>query len=277
MGINEENTIGPERPKLIVMPVQPADGHLFNGIGLGIHFFLGNLFCVHTGLLECWFGWRVKNIFPEPGLLNTYCQGKKAFPDIRGLGLRENVRFWLEGKYLLAGDKIQLFLVLHDTMAHDANIPGTNKGMIESKIRISMEFNDTLLGFRALLFGWLETCGLSFPTVERAVWPEHITIKGLDFLGCALETTYLSYIHGIGRDSEPINLAWFDRAVEQSPESYLSHDLKGWGLCKNREYQKAEASFESALDLNPDGLGALSGMMWCAVYTKNRARALTMP
>jgi len=274
MAINGKNIIDAGRPKLIVMPLQPADGQPWDGIGLGIHFFLGNLFCAHRGLLECWFGWRVKNIFSVPGLLKAYCRGNKGFPNIRELGNREHVRFWLEGQYRQDGDKIHVFLVLHDTIVHDAKIPGIANGMPESKIRISMEFNDGLSGFRIQLFEWFETCGLPFPTVEKAVWTENISIQGLDFLGRALETTYLNYINGNGQDSDLIDLAWFDRAVDQSPESYLAHDLKGWGLCKNREYQMAETAFASALDLHLHGLGALSGMMWCAVYTKNRERAL---
>jgi tetratricopeptide (TPR) repeat protein len=281
MAKNGKSTIGPGRPKLIVMPFQPAEGQLSKeiGLGLGIHFFLGNLFCVHKGLLECWFGWRVKKIFPEPGLLQEYCRGNRALPNIREIGSQESVRFWLEGQYQQKGEEILLALVLHDTNPINKNIPGpnihyTNKNLSESRIKISMAFDDGLLGFRTLLFDWLETCGLPFSNVENAIWPEHISIRGLDFLGRALENIYINYINSIGVDSDLIDLAWFDRAVDQSKNSYLTHDLKGWGLCKNREYQMAEIAFASALDLNPDGLGALSGMMWCAVYTENRARAL---
>jgi hypothetical protein len=43
MAKNGKSTIGPGRPKLIVMPFQPAEGQLSKeiGLGLGIHFFSG--------------------------------------------------------------------------------------------------------------------------------------------------------------------------------------------------------------------------------------------
>ncbi len=258
-----KNTSGIQRPKLIVMPFQPAIGQSFDGVGLGIHFFLGNLFGVHGGLAECWFGWRVKKIFPEIGLLKDYCRAHKPFSDIQALGIRENVRFWLEGQYKPEGETISLFLVLHDTQ----------EGMPESKIKLSMGLSDGLMGVRIEIFDWLERCGLAFVGIEKASWPEHITFRGLDFLGRALETTYLNYIQG-GSPADFIDLTWFDRAVDASKNSYLAQDLKGWGLYKNREYEMAKNAFASALALNPTGSGALSGMMWCALSVKNRERAL---
>ena len=265
----EKNTPGIQRPKLIVMPFQASDGQSFDGIGLGLHFFFGNLFGIHGGLMECWFGWRVKKIFPEPMLLEAYCRGNTPFPDIRALGCREKVRFWLEGTYHQKEGKIFLDLVLHDTKV----------GMSASKISLSLGVSDGLLSGRHDFFEWLETCGLPFVGIEKVLWPEHITDRGLDFLGRGLETLYLNYIRGSDKkesraDTDLIDLFWFDRSVEASKDSYLAQDLKGWGLYKNGEYSSAKKAFASALELNPDGLGALSGMMWCALGIKNKEGAL---
>lgn len=248
--------------KLIVMPLQPADSQKFNGMGLGIHFFLGNLICLHQGLTECWFGWRVKKIFPEPELFMAYCRGHKDSMNFQVLARQEQVNFWIEGKYLQAGENIQVFLVLHE------------KSRSERRVQLSMGFKDGLAAFRTQFFDWLNTWGLPFQGLENALWSEQINLLGLDCLGRALEITYLAYIQGLGSDSDPMDLAWFVRANAGASDSYLAHDLMGWGLCKNREYQGAKAAFVSALALNPHGLGALSGMMWCGIYTHDRKMAL---
>jgi tetratricopeptide (TPR) repeat protein len=194
--------------------------------------------------------------------LKAYCRESKPFSGIRELGKREKVRFWLEGQYQREGEGLSLALVLHDT-----------EGMLESKIRLFITLDDQLLGVRKQFFDWLERCGLTFVGIEKANWPEHVTARGLDFLGRALETTYLNYIQTSG-STDLIDLSWFDRAVDASKNSYLTQDLMGWGLYKNGEYKTAKKAFASALELNPDGLGALSGMMWCAVSVKNREEAL---
>jgi tetratricopeptide (TPR) repeat protein len=245
------------------MPLQPAPGQSFNGIGLGIHFFFGNLFGVHGGLMECWFGWRVKKIFPEPLLLKDYCRGMTPFSDIQELGQREKVRFWLEGNYQQKGKKIFLNLVLHDT----------EQGGQTSRLDVTLALPGGLLEGRTEFFDWLESCGLPFVGIEKVLWPEQITDRGLDFLGRGLETLYLNYIQGEGADKALIDLSWFNRSVEESENSYLAQDLKGWGLYKNGEYTSAKKAFASALELNPAGLGALSGMMWCALSVKNREEA----
>jgi len=268
MTLDKKNVLDIQRPKLIVMPFQARDGQPFDGIGLGLHFFFGNLFGVHGGLMECWFGWRVKKIFPEPMLLTAYCRGNNLFPDIRALGSREKVRFWLEGTYRKKGETFFIDLVLHDTKEESA-----------STICLAFGLSDGLLAGRDEFFDWLETCGLPFVGIEKALWPEQITGRGLAFLGRGLETLYLNYIQGrdnkeTSADSDLIDISWFDRSVEASKASYLAQDLRGWGLYKNGETALAKKAFASALELNPEGIGALSGMMWCALGVNDRAGAL---
>ena len=269
MNLDKKNAPDAGRPKLIVMPFQAADSQSFDGIGLGLHFFFGNLFGVHGGLLECWFGWRVKKIFPEPMLLKAYCRGNTPFHDIGALGCREKVRFWLEGTYQQKGENLLLDLVLHDTKA----------GMPASKICLVLGLSDGLVKGRTEFFDWLESCKIPFVGTEKVMWPEQITEKGLDFLGRGLETLYLNYIQGpeskgSSAETNLIDLSWFEKSVVAARASYLAQDLMGWGLYKNGEYALAKKAFESALKLNPDGLGALSGMMWCALGVSDREEAL---
>jgi len=118
----------------------------------------------------------------------------------------------------------------------------------------------------------LDACGLPFPDaqVDKALWPEETTLKGLDLLGRDLETYYLDSSWG---DKGPLDPELFDSAVSEAPSSYLAHDLKGWILYRNKDYKTAEESFRSAIKINSNGLGAISGLMWCGVYTNDVEKA----
>ena len=54
---------GKSKPRLIMLPLQLQEKQAYNGTVLSIHFLLGNIVALHTGLKEFWFGWRVKNPF----------------------------------------------------------------------------------------------------------------------------------------------------------------------------------------------------------------------
>jgi tetratricopeptide (TPR) repeat protein len=105
--------------------------------------------------------------------------------------------------------------------------------------------------------------------VANALWPEKTTLKSLDLLGSDLEAYYLHSSWGKG----PLDPRLFNSAVSTAPSSYLAHDLKGWVLYKIKSYKSAEKSFRSAIKINPSGLGAISGLMWCAVYTNDEEKA----
>jgi len=131
---------------------------------------------------------------------------------------------------------------------------------------------DRLIGFRKGFLAWLDACGLPFPDaqVDKALWPEETTLKGLDLLGRDLETYYLDSSWG---DKGPLDPELFDSAVSAAPSSYLAHDLKGWVLYKNKDYKSAEKSFRAAIKMNSNGLGAISGLMWCGVYANDVEKA----
>ena len=54
-----------------------------------------------------------------------------------------------------------------------------------------------------------------------------------------------------------------------TPGIQLTWDMRGWGLYKNKSYKEAEKSFLKAISFNKDGLGALSGLMWCYIFANN--------
>ena len=250
------------KPKLIVLPLQPKKSHAYDGIGLGVHFLLGNVVAPHTGLKEFWFGWRVKKIFLEKERLTAYCRGEGPQLDITKIGKEQDIRYWLWGSVQQQGSKMQIALVLTDTKEEGK----------EWKTELTLDPADQLIGFRNGFFTWLDACGLPLPDaqVAKALWPEKTTIKSLDLLGRDLKTYYL---HSSWGDKGPLDPELFDSAVSAAPSSYLAHDLKGWVLYKNKDYKSAEESFRSAVKINSNGLGAISGLIWCAVYTNDEKKA----
>jgi hypothetical protein len=216
----------------------------------------------HTGLKEFWFGWRVKKIFLEKERLRAYFRGEGPRLDITKLGKEQNIRYWLRGSFRQQGSEVQIALVLRDT-----------KGERDQwTTELILDPSDQLIGFRKGFLAWLDTCGLPFPDaqVTKALWPEKTTLKSLELLGRDLETYYLDASWG-GKD--PFDPELFDSAVSAAPSSYLAHDLKGWVLYRNKDYKSAEKSFQSAVKINSNGLGAISGLMWCAVYTHDAENA----
>ena len=250
------------KPRLIVLPLQSKRGKAYDGIGLGVHFLLGNVVALHTGLKEFWFGWRVKKIFLEKERLRAYCRGEGSQLDIPKLGKEQDIRYWLWGSVQQQEGKVQVDLALKDTKGDRT----------EWKTTLILDPSDHLIGFRKGFLAWLKACGLPFKNtqVTKALWPENTTLKSLDLLGRDLKTYYL---HSSWDDKDLLDPELFDSSVSAAPFSYLAHDLKGWTLYKNKDYNSAEESFRSAININPNGLGAISGLMWCAVYTNDKQKA----
>jgi hypothetical protein len=250
------------KPRLIVLPLQPREGQAYDGIGLGVHFLLGNVVALHTGFKEFWFGWRVKKIFPQKEKLIAYCHGEGSRLDLGILGKEQNIRYWLWGSFQQQGSRMQIALGLTDTKG-DRD---------EWTTELILDPSDDLIGFRKGVLAWLDACGFPFPDaqVAKALWPEKTTLKGLDLLGRDLKAYYL---HASWGDKGPFDPGLFNSAVSEAPFSYLAHDLNGWVMYRNKDYQSAEKSFRSAIKINPAGLGAISGLMWCAVYTRDAENA----
>ncbi|MCD4743309.1 MAG: hypothetical protein K8R67_12630 [Desulfobacteraceae bacterium] len=253
-----------KKPKLIVMPFVPENDQVYNGTGLGIHFFFGNIVAVHTDLEEFWFGWRVKKLFSEKKLLKAYCSGGGPALDIPNLARKHEIQYWLQGRYKQNKNMIALSLSLFDAKEETQ--------IYETQLIINI--NDGLITCSSTFFDWLSQCNLhlSKDHKKKVLWPEKISIKGLEFLGYALETTYLSYIAPSPTNDLP-DIEKFEKAVAISPESYLTHDLLAWALYKRQNYNAAIQSFKSALSFNKYGLGALAGLMWCAIFTNNEEKA----
>lgn len=253
---------GKSRPRLVVLPLQPQEGQVYDGLGLAVHFLLGNVLAPHTGFKEFWFGWRVKKIFPQKESLIAYCHGEGPRLNLCKLGKEQGIRYWLWGSVQQQASRTKITLVLTDT----------NGDRDERSTELILDPADQLIEFRKGFLAWLNACGLPFPDdqVVKALWPEKTSLKGLDLLGRDLEAYYL---HASWGGKNPFDSELFDSAVSAAPSSYLAHDLKGWVMYRNKDYKSAEKSFRSAIKINPVGLGAISGLMWCAVYTNDVEKA----
>ncbi len=252
------------RPKLIVLPLQPDIDQEYNGIGLGIHFLLGNMMAIHPELAEFWFGWRVNKIFKSVSEFQAFCRGNNDI-DLNLVAKEQKIRFWLYGRYRQKKDIIWVSLMLYDADLEK-----------NYEIKFSLNPSDFFVDFGHGFFQWLAQCNLPLDhcQMEKAMWKEGISIKGLDYLGRAVETTYLNYIDPSLFKDELFDLEWFEKAVIESPLSYLTHDIKGWAFYKNKAYGKSKDSFRQALKKNADGIGALAGMMWCFIFEKNKEKAM---
>ena len=253
----------PKKPRLVVLPLQPGEGQTYDGTGLAVHFLLGNIVALHTGFREFWFGWRVHRIFPEKESLEAYFRGQGPPLDISAHAREQGIRYWIEGRYQRQGPHIRVTLSLVDAE------PGGERRSTE----LTLAPGNRVLAFCEAFLGWLADCGHPIPDAQRAkaLWPEEISAKGLDLLGRAMEYYYL---HVSYKEPGPLEMRLFDQAAAAAPGSYLTHDFRAWGLYRIKDYPGAEKAFKSALQVNPNGIGAVSGLMWCAIYTGRRDEAM---
>ncbi len=236
------------------MPFRPPREATFTGIGLGLHFLLGNVLAVCPRLEEMWFGWRAIRIFPEPDQLAAYCRTRTPDLDLFALGDDQKIRFWFSGIY--ADQKVCLELT--DTLEKAKS----------SARSLAVQTGDHLAGFREEFIEGVSDLGIVFSDSQKkaALWPEKISWEGLDAVGRALEAFYLfSY----GRGAAVLDLRLFEEAAAVSPFSFLALDLLGWAHFRRSEYGLAKTAFKKALAQNPSGPGAMAGLVKCAERTQD--------
>lgn len=253
--------IGKDTGKLrfIVLPFQPESMEKFNGVGLSLHFLLGNTVVLNTHLKEFWFGWRTKKLFPARQDLTAYLTGQNEPLNFKQLSTEQEIRFWLYGKVNATRADLSIYDQATDSHADT---------------QIDFSADDHLVGFRKAFIDQLSGYGIPFPQdmIAPALWPEKLSLEGMDLLGRALESFYYfsSYTDKKGKiAAEP-----FEQAVAAAPEAFMPQNLLGWAHYRNKNYAPAKAAFLRAVLANPAGTGAMSGLMWCGIFTKNKEEAL---
>ena len=249
-----------ETDQCIVLPFRPENRHAFTGTGLALHFLIGNVLVLHTGLKEMWFGWRVKKIFARQDDFQRYCRGVGEPLNLAAVSLTQKVRLWISGSHSGETATLELF---------DAEMPQAESPAVILK----MTTNDNLVAFRTRFIEWLAAAGRPLPgnQVQAALWPESIDSAGLDAVGRALEGFYIYSAYG---GDGPLAMGPFEQAVAAAPESFMAQDLYGWALYRNMRYAEAKVAFLTSLQINPAGAGAMSGLMWCGVYGQDLEEAL---
>ena len=237
--------------RCIVLPLRPASPEVFSGIGLALHFLLGNVLVLHTGLEEMWFGWRVAKIFPRRQDLENYCRDAAVRLDLSRTAREQKVRFWIAGTYT---DRSAALACFDAESAADG-----------SPIELPLSCDDGLVAFRARFIDGLASAGLAMDAgqARAALWPETIDPAGLDVVGRALERFYIASKF---TNDRPLDPGPFKQAIATAPDSFMAHDIYGWALYQNRNYAAARPAFLKSLGINPSGAGAMSGLMWCGVY-----------
>jgi hypothetical protein len=251
----------PPTDQCIVLPFRGDHRQPFNGTGLALHFLVGNVLALHTGLKEMWFGWRVKTIFPEKARFQRYCRDAASELDLVQISQSQRVRLWLYGNFSDQTVNLNFF---------DGQEPNARHAPVDLPISI----DDGLIEFRTQLIQWLASVGRPMPDAQAqaALWSETISREGLDAVGRALEGFYI--FSAYGGDDGPLDVSPFKMAVSVAPESFMAQDLYGWALYRNRDYAAAKVAFLSSLRINPAGAGAMSGLMWCGVYAKDLEEAM---
>jgi len=242
----------------IIMPFKPSSTLEFDGVGLALHFLLGNAVVLNGSLKEMWFGWRVKKLFSDAGQLCDYCKGCHQNFSVDKESSQQNIRFWIYGEY----DHCLLNLSLYDAW---------DKTAVQKSIGFSCP--DHLLGLRSGFVEWLRSSGIAWTSREKeaSLWHEHCGIRGLDLIGKALKEFYI--FSAFGKDKK-LDLSPFERAVEKSPGSFMAHDILGWAFYRNNTLGQAKVSFKKALSINPHGAGVMAGLMWCSLKEKKRDKTL---
>jgi hypothetical protein len=250
----------PPTDQCIVLPFQPRKGQPFDGTGLALHFLLGNVLVLHTGLKEMWFGWRVKKIFAQKEAFQRYCRDAHNQLDLVQASRLQKIRFWLYGNYTMQAVSLHFF---DSRSPHSHAIP----------IDLALSSEDKLVGFRSQFINWLPATGHPMPKeqIQPALWPETISREGLNAVGRALASFYIYSAYG---GDESLDLTPFETAVAAAPESFMAQDLYGWALYRNKNYPAAKTAFLTSLRINPAGAGAMSGLMWCGVYGKDLEEAM---
>lgn len=255
----DKPAVSAEQPKCIVLPLQPSSPQAFSGVGLALHFLLGNVIVLHSGFKECWFGWRVHKLFGDADRLGAYCRGAGQVLTLDRISEEQKVRLWIYGTCDPSGGDIFLYDALNPK-------PSAVQAF-------TLPSNDDLVGFRKDVLSWFADCGHDYPEEQKeaALWTETISMSGLDAVGRALEAFYV--FSSYGSDGK-LATDLFDKAVALAPKSFMANNLLGWAHYRNRDFTQAEACFERAVEINPAGTGAMGGLMWCAVNTGDKQRAV---
>ncbi|MBI4804529.1 MAG: hypothetical protein HY795_04770 [Desulfovibrio sp.] len=233
--------------RAIVLPLQPAQGTEYDGLGPAVQNVIENLLALHPACEETYLLRHMRLPFPTSGDLQSYILGKRPPQEpLAGL-VREGARFVLGGR-ILPG-------LLAEVWIADLT---TGKSSVAV---LPIDANGGLLGLRRGvidLLGRMDGLALAPAQAAKMLTPDKTTGNALRVFGRSYGS-YLVLSH-LGTRSA-LDLALSKRAVDLAPQSYLATNMHGWMLYASRKREDAIHFFRAALKIDPNGVDALDGMV----------------
>jgi CHAT domain-containing protein/tetratricopeptide (TPR) repeat protein len=230
-----------------------------NRVGFAVKNLLENTLVLHDKLVENWFLWHLRNIFPKEEDLALWLKSQGPVPDA---AKKIKLRYFLSGSISLQGEQLIARLNLTD----NTNNSGLNRDIL-------LDFPD-LKQFRTEILDLLGKAGIGKPAqaqMTRMLWQEKLSHQAFASFGAGIyhdlvTTTY----HNEKPQYDPQSL---ESGLRDSPASYLLLNSLGWVVYRQKKYAEAKAIFERALAANPDGLDSADGMIQCETLTENEVQA----
>jgi tetratricopeptide (TPR) repeat protein len=237
--------------RAVVLPLQPAQGTEYDGLGPAVLNVIENLLALHPACEETYLLRHMRIPFPTAGDLQSYILGKRPPQEpLAGL-VREGARYVLGGS-ILPGLRAEVWV---------ADLT-TGKSFVSV---LPIDANGGLLALRQgviELLGKMDGLALAPAQAAKMLTPDKTTSEALRIFGRSYGS-YLVFSHLGNRSS--LDLALSKRAVEVAPQSYLAANMHGWMLYASRKREEAVQFFRDALKLDPNGVDALDGMVQTAL------------
>jgi len=237
--------------RAVVLPLQPAEGAEYDGLGPAVQNVIENLLALHPACEETYLLRHMRIPFPTAGDLQSYILGKRPPQEPLAGMVREGARYVLGGS-ILPGLLAKVWIA-------DLN---TGKSSVSV---MPIDANTGLLALRRGvidLLGRMDGLALAPGQAVKMLTPDNTTTEALRVFGRSYGS-YLVFSHLGNRSS--LDLALSKQAVDLAPHSYLAINMHGWMLYASRKRDDAVQAFREALKIDPNGVDALDGMVQTAL------------
>ncbi len=229
-------------------------------LGFAIGNLLENVLAVHDGLEECWLNWHLPDIFPTKGDLQKWLDSDEEVP-AKAKQLR--IRFIVTGKIRRQGKELVAAITLLDQ---------SDDKRLDADLTVDLP---VLQNFRAGFLDLLAKSVIEPSPVQRAkmFWEEDLPRDDLALIGRGIHEFLVASHYG-GKKAQ-FSAEPFEKALKQSPRSYLLLDNLGWVRFNQKKYSLAIDTFQDALALNSSGADAIDGIVSAGTGEGDEALAET--
>jgi len=231
---------------ILVLPLQVGKGTAPEEayLGLAVQDVLMAVRSRHTGLDECPDSDTWGQLFPKPEDFETWLKDGQPEPAaVETIGMR----YLLTGQVEAGADRIVAKLVLRDRQQGK-----------ESTTEIAVDLPG-LVEFRKGFLRFLEGAGIPPAGAQESkmLWEEEIPREAFALSG---RVTYDYACGALYKGDQPLDLTAAMHAAELAPRSYTVLTTLGNMLLRDKMYDKAAPFFRRAVERNPTGEEAMSGL-----------------